>query len=226
MAAILQFFSKYAILIYSLLVIGLLFAIRGLIRSRREIGESVYGLERETAHHHINQAVAALVLIGFLAIAEMSLTIFMSPNLTAVSLLATSTMNPLLTPTSTISPDILAAIGVLTPGLTPTSQTTGCIPGQIMINSPKPGDVVKGQVTLVGTADIPNFGFYKYEFSPFGADSWYTIQANPNVKQNDDLGPWDTSELSPGDYNLRLVVVDNQGDSLPPCIVPVRVSIP
>jgi hypothetical protein len=226
MAAILHFFTSYAILIYLLLVVGLMFSVRSLVRARREMGESLYGLERETAHRHTSQAVAALSLIVLLALAELVLTVFLAPNLPASSLLVTPTMNPLITPTITIPPELLATIGVLTPESTPTAQTTGCIPGQIMITSPKPGDVIKGQVILVGTANIPNFGFYKYEFSALGTDVWSTIQANREVKQDVELGGWDTSEVSPGDYNLRLVVIDNQGNVLPPCIVPVRVAAP
>jgi hypothetical protein len=226
MASILHFFTSYEILIYLLLVIGLIFSIRGFARARREMGESLYGLERETAHQHTRQAVAALTMIAFLTIAELVSTVFLAPTLPALSLLITPTMNPLITPTNTIPPELLATIGVLTPEPTPTAQTSGCIPGQIMITSPKPGEVVKGQVILVGTANIPNFGFYKYEFSPLGTDVWSTIQANREVKQDVELGLWDTSEVSPGDYYLRLVVIDNQGDALPPCIVPVRVAAP
>jgi len=226
MAAILHFFTSYAILIYLLLAIGLMFAIRSLVRARREMGESLYGLERETAHRHTSLALAALSLIIFLTIAEIVLTIFLAPNLPAISMLVTPTMNPLITPQNTIPPELLATLGVFTPEATPTSQTTGCIPGQIMLTTPKPGDVIKSQVILVGTANIPNFGFYKYEFATIGTDVWFTIQANREVKQDGELGRWDTSEVSPGDYNLRLVVTNNQGDALPPCVVPVRVAAP
>ena len=226
MAAILHFFTSDAILIYLLLAIGLMFAIRSLVRARREMGESLYGLERETAHRHTSQALAALSLIIFLTIAEIVLTIFLAPNLPAISMLVTPTMNPLITPQNTIPPELLATLGVFTPEATPTSQTTGCIPGQIMLTTPKPGDVIKSQVILIGTANIPNFGFYKYEFATIGTDVWFTIQANREVKQDGELGRWDTSEVSPGDYNLRLVVTNNQGDALPPCVVPVRVAAP
>lgn len=226
MADILKFFTSYSILIYSLLVIGLMFAIRSLVRARREMGESLYGLERETAHRHTSQAVAAISLVVFLAITELVLTVFLAPNLPAFSLLFTPTMNALITPINTIPPDLVEPVGVLTPVVTPTAQTTGCIPGQIMITSPKPGDVVKGQVILVGTADIPNFGFYKYEYSPLGTDVWYSILIYSEAKQDGELGRWYTSEVSPGDYNLRLVIIDNQGNTLPPCVVPVRVAAP
>ena len=38
------------------------------------------------------------------------------------------------------------------------------------------------------------------------------------------LGQWDTGTLAPGDYQLRLVVSDNQGQALPACVITVRVS--
>jgi hypothetical protein len=226
MAPILQFFRSFAILIYLILIIGLIFAIRNLVRARHEMGGSLYGLERETAHQHTSQAVGVVSLIIFLATAEMVVIVFLAPNVPAFSLLITPTMNPLITSTGTVPPGVLATGGILTPLSTPTAKTTGCIPGQIMITYPKPGDVVKGQFELIGTANIPNFGFFKYEFSPSGTDVWATIQADRKIRQAESLGSWDTSEITPGNYNLRLVVTDNQGNSLPPCIVPIRIAAP
>jgi hypothetical protein len=223
MITILHFFADYAIPIYLLLLIGILIATRKLIQARSEIRESLYGLEREIARRHTSQAIAALSLVVFMALSEVALTVFMAPNLPASSLLVTPTMNPIIKETITIPADILTTLGLSTTVNTPTARTTGCIPGQIMITSPKAGDVVMGQVILVGTANIPNFGFYKYEFSPIGVDAWLTIQANHAVRQDEELGQWDTSEVTPGDYNLRLVVRDNQGNALPPCVVPLRV---
>ena len=43
---------------------------------------------------------------------------------------------------------------------------------------------------------------------------------------NNSLGQWDTSILTPGDYQLRLVVTNTQGQSLPPCIIPLRITAP
>ncbi len=37
------------------------------------------------------------------------------------------------------------------------------------------------------------------------------------------LGRIDTDELIPGDYSLRLVVVDNVGEALPPCVIQIHV---
>jgi hypothetical protein len=81
-------------------------------------------------------------------------------------------------------------------------------------------------VTLTGTADIPNIGYYKYEFSPLGTENWSTIQAAHKVVQDNQLGTWDTTGLVSGDYLLRLVVTDNQGQELPACVLQVRVTAP
>jgi hypothetical protein len=100
------------------------------------------------------------------------------------------------------------------------------MPGEIFLVSPEPGQEVSGTVTLVGTVDVGNFGFYKYEVAPQGSDTWATISAGRNVVRNGDIGLWDTSTLTPGDYQLRLEVTDNQGQAYPACIVPVRVLAP
>jgi hypothetical protein len=93
----------------------------------------------------------------------------------------------------------------------------------VILTSPQPGEEIKGTIDLIGTVNISNFGFYKYEVAPAGGSTWATISADRKVVVDASLGRWDTTALTPGDYQLRLVVTDNQGISLPPCVVPVRV---
>jgi hypothetical protein len=226
MAVILFFFIRLAPLIFLLLALGLVFGIRRMVQARNEMRGAEYGLEREIAHHHIVQANSALVLVGFLAFAEFILVVFLVPNIPALSQLATPTMNPLLTPTSTFPLEFMETLGAATPGSTPTIQASGCIPGQIDITSPEPGSEVQGSITLKGTANIPNFGFYKYEFSPISSDIWATVLANRVAVKDGDLGIWDTSAIAAGDYHLRLVVTDNQGNELPACKIPIRIKAP
>ena len=76
---------------------------------------------------------------------------------------------------------------------------------------------------MVGTVDIPKFGFYKFEVSPVGEESWSTVYAGRDVIRDDVLGRLDTGELIPGDYQLRLVLTDNLGEALVPCVVQIRV---
>jgi hypothetical protein len=41
--------------------------------------------------------------------------------------------------------------------------------------------------------------------------------------RNEQLGEWNTASLTNGDYFLRLVITDNVGESLEPCVIAVRV---
>ncbi len=56
-----------------------------------------------------------------------------------------------------------------------------------------------------------------------GSEEWMTIAAGNEIKIDGELNPWDTTSLTPGDYQLRLVATNNLGEALPPCIIPVRV---
>jgi hypothetical protein len=134
----------------------------------------------------------------------------------------TSTPDFISTPTGTLSPEMLTqfASQPLQPAA---ANTQGCVPGQVEFTSPKPGEEIKGTIDLIGTVNISNFGFYKYEVAPNGGSNWATISADRVTVMNNSLGRWDTTALTPGDYQLRLVVTDNQGNSLPPCVIPVRV---
>jgi len=226
MVEVLQFLYDYAGLIYLLLLLGAIFAIRQLARARGEQRQAVFGLEKELARRHTSRAAAALSIIGFLALAEFIVIVFLIPALPALTFLTAPTLQFGALPTSTIPPQLLETLNASTPASTAPAESAGCIPAQITITSPKAGEEIRGQVTLMGTADIPNFGFYKYEFAPAGTELWTTVQAGNEPVQDNKLGTWDTSELTPGDYLLRLVVTDNQGEAFPACVVPVRILAP
>ncbi len=226
MAEIYQFLSRYEVLIYIVLAIGGLFAFRRLFVTWIEWRESVYALEREFALHRMSQAVAFVILILILFFGEMTTVSFVIPGRPASFFISTPTIDVLATPTGTISP-ALATRMALTPSSVPTpGNTSGCVANKLMISAPKAGSEVNGIVELIGTVNIPNFGFYKYEVAPLNTNSWATIAASTTPVPNDSLGRWDTSVLTPGDYQLRLVVTDTQGRSLPPCVIPVRVTTP
>ena len=137
---------------------------------------------------------------------------FIIPGLPAQVFIPTPTLNLLALPPGTLSPELMTQVAAATPQAA-SANMQGCIPGRLMITSPTPGEDVKGKIDLVGTVDIPDFGFYKYEVAPRGSETWATIAADTGVKKNESLGGWDTSALTPGDYQLRIVATDNQGQS-------------
>jgi hypothetical protein len=101
---------------------------------------------------------------------------------------------------------------------------SGCVPDQIMITAPEPGEPVSGTVKITGTANVPNFGFFKYEVAPMGSQNWATISAKRDPVINGEIGDWNTSSLANGFYFLRLVITDNVGVALEPCVIAVRVA--
>ena len=215
--------ASYEPLIYIALAIGGLFAFRRMWRSWREWRDSVYGLEREFALRRLGQATAAAFLILALVFVEFFIATFIAPSLPATDILATPTLDLLLTPVNTLSPEqaTQAALSPVTQAAP--SGMSGCVPDQIMITAPEPGAPVSGVVEITGTASVPNFGFFKYEVAPMGSQNWATISAGREPMVNEVLGTWNTSSLTNGDYFLRLVVTDNVGVSLEPCVIAVRV---
>jgi hypothetical protein len=215
--------ASYEELIYIALAIGAMFAFRRMWRAWREWRDSVYGLEREFALRRLGQATAAAFLVLALIFVEFSVATFIAPSLPASDILATPTLDLLLTPAGTQSP-----VDATQAALSPVTQEvpsgmSGCIPDEIMITSPEPGAEVSGIVKIIGTADVPNFAFYKYEVARLGTQEWATISADRKPVKNEELGDWNTSSLTNGDYFLRLVITDHVGVALEPCVIAVRV---
>ena len=219
MGAVYRTLASYEPLIYIALAIGGLFAFRRMWHSWREWRDSVYGLEREFALRRLVQATAVSFSILALILAEFFIATFIAPSLPASDILATPTLDLLVTPAGTAAPGTTA----LPTAETVPSGMSGCVPDQIMITSPKPSDIVKGIVDIIGTANVPNFGFYKYEVAPMGTQNWATISAARKPIINESLGSWSTTSLTNGDYFLRLVITDNVGKELEPCVLAVRV---
>jgi hypothetical protein len=211
--------ANYEPLIYIALAIGALFAFRRMWGSWHEWRDSVYGLEREFALRRLVQASGLAFLILALLFAEFFIATFIAPSLPASDIMATATLNLLVTPAETLSPD--SPVPLVTQEV-PTGMS-GCIPDQIMITSPAPGVPVSGTVNITGTADVPDFGFYKYEVASMGSQNWATIAANNDPVRNEQLGEWNTTALANGEYFLRLVIIDNVGAALEPCVIAVRV---
>ncbi len=221
MAEFYKFLASYEALIYILLAMGALFAFRWLWRSWRESQTAVYAMEREFSARRLGQssAISALIVIMFCFV--FFINTFIIPGLPSDVFLTTPTLDLISTPTGTLSVEMMTQFANLPPRQA--ANTVGCTPGQIILKSPAAGDEIKGTVELIGTVNIPNFGFYKYEVARAGSDTWATISADRTPVEDGVLGRWNTTALTPGDYQLRLVVTDNQGNVLPPCVVPLRV---
>jgi hypothetical protein len=212
--------AAYGPLIYIVLAIMALYSFRWMWRTWREWHDAVYSLEREFALTRLGRATAFGFFVLLLFFAEFYVVTFIAPSLPASDILITPTLDILATPVETVTP------GGVVPLVTSTVQSgmRGCVPDKIMLTAPEPGDEVSATVTLEGTADMPNFGFYKYEIAPVGTTNWATISAGAQPVKDGELGKWDTTTLTNGDYFLQLVIIDNVGKTLEPCIIAIRVT--
>jgi len=223
MSAVYQFLGTYEVLIYIGLAIAGLITFRWLWRSWNEWRQAVYSLEREFALKRMSQSVAFVTLLMILFCGEFITVSFVIPSLPASYFIPTPTLDVFATPTGTISAGLATQLALTPRPAAAPGNVSGCLADVLNISSPKAGSEVKGKIEIRGSANIPNFGFYKYEVAPLNTETWATISAGRGVVIDGSLGQWDTTALTPGDYQLRLVVTDNQGQSLPPCIIPLRV---
>lgn len=220
------FFRAFEFWIYLLIGLGALFFIRKFYLAWQELKDAAFGLERESAQVRLNQSATILVLLLSMAVSEFVLVYFIAPSVPSAASLPTPTMNPLATSTTTLSAEMANSVGneaLAGQQLNQTALSAGCIPEQTQLTFPLGGQETSGVVEILGTADIPNFGFYKLEIKKPEETVWLTLQAGNQVVRDGKLGDWDTRRLTPGEYQLGLVIVDNQAQSSLPCIVQVRV---
>jgi hypothetical protein len=221
----LSFFRAFEIWIYIIIGLGALIYVRKFVISWQELKEATFGLERQSAQSRLNQSAIMLVILIGMLVVEFSLVYFVAPGSPGANPLPTTTLDLLATPTTTL-PEEAANPGTeelpAEETLQPTSKP-GCIPNQIEITFPTDGQEINGVVEIRGSADILNFGFYKIQIKRPDEALWLTLQAGNSVVQDEKLADLDTTQLIPGQYELGLVVVDNEAHSSPPCSVFVRV---
>lgn len=224
MGEILRFFKENEVFIYLVLGIFAIWWFRRFLIAWGELRNAAFGLERQSAQSRLNWVTTVFIMILLLIVTEFLLVSVVVPTVPGASPIETPTLDLLASPTITLQPDLLAIESTPIPDIE--TQNGNCIPGQIDIISPQDGETVQDIVEIVGSADIPNFGFFKFEMAAANDTSWLTIQAGEIITQEGRLGYWDTSRLVPGDYALRLIVTDNQGQPSEPCVVQVRVAPP
>jgi len=227
MAEVLRFFVQYEAVLYFVLGLsGIIYLYRFWL-AWQEVRVAVYGLEQEASRARLNQAAMVLFILLVVAASIFVMVTFVSTAMPVVlatptlDLSAGSLFDPLETPQQTANVATATA-------LPPVSiDPTDCVEDQIIITSPAAQDVLQGTIDIEGTADIPNFGFYKFEVARAEEELWLTIQAGRTVvKEGVLVENWDTSRLPAGDYVLQLLVTNSAGEELPPCRIPVRIELP
>jgi hypothetical protein len=205
--------------------------------ARRERDNSIFALERETASGRMAQAtigfLVTLVVIGGIFYTSQTLVqeiplpevtptptrlLVLPPTPTPPPLLPTPT--PTDTPRPRPTPPPLEV--VITP--VPTLEVVAGVPSSCpnpggRIAEPGTGAVVSGVIQIIGSANILDFWYYKFEFKGNGFGDWTFIQRFETPISGGILGVWDTRSVPSGDYQFRLVVVDKTGNYPEPCAI-------
>jgi hypothetical protein len=222
--SVLRGLITYSAGIFIVLFLGGLIYIRKFLIALKEWQKSVFGLERSLAQRKLVTSTTGLTLLILLIIGEFLMVTIVGPRLPAPQIEATPTFDPFATVTVTLTTGEQETITMPTPTIGQESLESDCRPGEVEITSPEDGSTVSGTVELIGSVNVPNFGSYKYEYSPTGAIYWTTIAAGNQLKLDESLGYWYTSSLTPGTYLLQLVPLDNTGETMTPCIIAVEVE--
>ena len=249
MASLLQILANYAGLIYLACVVGVALYIRTIFVARQDRRKSLYALEREAATARATRGILMILVLGLLAGATYTLSAYIVPTLatdqpaatpTPAFSLATETPAPTLQPSPTRTPrPTLTPTGAATPiaptgaapALTPTPlplPPASCPDPNVQLVAPAPGQTFNGSIQLRGTADTPNFAFYKFTLKgPATGEVAQTVGDVVRVaRRNAVLGDIDGAALlaQPGAYLISLIVVDNTGNEFPACSVPVIIQ--
>ncbi len=227
MTTLLRFLSQYEIVFYILLGIVLIVFARKVYLAWKDWSVALFGLEKEQSQRQINQGITVLIFTFALGVGLFIVTTFVTPAVPGIQQVSTPTLELTTQPTVDLStPTLMTTTQGLIPTLTAILDR-GCVPDQIEWTDPVDGSTISGKYLLKGVVNVPNLGFYKIEYAQVDSDNWTTISAGSTPVIDDALGGnWDTSSLTPGDYQLQLIVTDNENNPMPECVITVTIISP
>ncbi|MBE0688729.1 MAG: PKD domain-containing protein, partial [Anaerolineae bacterium] len=113
------------------------------------------------------------------------------------------------------------------PPIVPQQPSPTPLPISIVILSPVPGNIIAGNVQVIGAAVHPNFLQYQIEFGPDPNPGNLWFPATGAVQTpvlNGLLGIWNTTNVNDGTYQVRLRVYLRDGTTLTTVVNNIRVQ--
>ena len=237
---LLDVLDRHVIWLY-LLCLGLvLINLRSYLVAHGERVNTIYTIEKEVAAHKEGQAMSAIGAALGIAAVITALKYYAVPTIDVETLAeptptyAWQAPTPVPTPTPTmptstptLRPRPTRAIVLPTkpPTITPMPYAP-CPDPNTAITFPLMDQGVSGTIVLQGTANHPQFQFYKLEFG-FGAEpeQWSVIgDLHDAPIVNGPLGQFDTTVVPNGQYWIQVTAVDQTGNFPPPCRVRVTIQ--
>ena len=207
--------SRFELWIYAVLGILAVLYIRALWLANARWQATPFGLEREQALQKQNRALFMLILVLALGGSVFLVNRLVVPTAAIVQTEKPTEPPPTLAPTSTpIQGDQPLVV-----------DSSGCQNPQVTLTRPASGETITGAYEVVGTADIPNFAFYKLEISGrLTSGAWVPLYVGNTPVKAGTLGRFDSTAYGQGEYAFRLMVMDGSGNSVPPCVVTITIA--
>src|SRR3990170_5369187 len=81
-------------------------------------------------------------------------------------------------------------------------------PTEVAIHSPLPGQVLQGIVAVSGNSAVEGFqsAELSFTYSQGAPETWFQIGTSSDPVSHGEMGKWDTTTISDGNYTLRLEV--------------------
>ncbi len=240
MFIVITLLKSYAIWLYILFAIIALFSLRSILKARAEIRQSIFTLEKEVARNRIYRSLAVVVVMVLLSGALFAVSHYVEPTSPPVGdrtptatrfLRDTPAPGPdEITPTPTSEPTRVRPTRRPIPTVVPFTPTATAAPAPqcptpgVNLTAPGENASLSGTVQIIGTANIPNFWYYKIEIGVgHNPTNWSVIgELHYAPVSGGLLATVNAAAFAPGQYTLRLVVVDKTGNFPEPC--PVHIT--
>jgi hypothetical protein len=242
MTLIARLLTQYALWIYVLCAIGILFYLRMALSARREGSQAIYSLERETSAKRVYRASGMTIALLAVVVSVYALSHYVElpepttspiqvstetpeadPTAEPTNAPAPAEVTPTPPPTATRRPQVTMVVIPTpveeTPAPPPTSAS--CPHPNVQVSQPVPNAVVNQGIQVVGTATKAGFDRYEFKFQSRDLqDEWHWVETFRRPVQNGELGWWQTAHLPNGNYRFMLIAIDAAGNS-DECTVPV-----
>lgn len=210
----LEWLARFETYVYIGLALVAVWCVVIIGRAGRRLDDTTFGIERAEAEGARTQAVVALAVILLLAGGLFWSTRY-GVNALSGSIAPTAAPTVVVTPTPITDPGTVKV------------DRSGCNE-TLQISQPADGTLVNTTTEILGTVNTPNLAFYKLELSGAPTNgNWVTINVGTTAVVNGRLvATFSPNPYTPGNYAMRLVAFDNDGEASVPCVVGIQLDRP
>lgn len=100
-------------------------------------------------------------------------------------------------------------------GILPFNRSALQSGGDVVLSSPVEGQILQGVVIVEGIVSGSDLATWDLQFGYLDdtTDTWFTLSTSDRPVENGQIAAWDTTQITDGDYRLRVVIHFVDGSS-------------